>query len=52
LGFDYINSRFSALKQELREGDTANRWGFHYLWNEKQKQEQFEDLKNKSVRVL
>ncbi|AJE49740.1 glycosyltransferase family 2 protein [Paenibacillus polymyxa] len=52
LGFDYLNSRFSALKQGLREGDTTNRWGFHYLWDEKQKMEQFKDLKNRSVRVL
>jgi len=52
LGLDYINSRFPALKQGLREGDTANRWGFHYLWDEKQRLEQFEELKNKSVRVL
>ncbi|GGF79293.1 hypothetical protein GCM10010912_25420 [Paenibacillus albidus] len=52
LGFDYVNSRFSALQQGLREGDIDNRWGFHYLWKEKQKSEQFEALKNKSVRVL
>ena len=52
LGFDYLNSRHSALKQGLREGDITNRWGFHYLWDEKQRLEQFEQLKNKSVKVL
>ncbi|WP_025716713.1 glycosyltransferase family 2 protein [Paenibacillus sp. 1-18] len=52
LGFDYLNSRFSDLKQGLREGDTVNHWGFHYLWDEKQKLKQFEDLKNRSVSVL
>ncbi|MFJ5713982.1 glycosyltransferase family 2 protein [Neobacillus sp. NPDC093127] len=52
LGIDYLNSRYSALKQGLREGDIANRWGFHYLWNDKQKLEQFENLKSQSAIVL
>ncbi|WP_394224066.1 glycosyltransferase family 2 protein [Priestia aryabhattai] len=52
LGFEYLNSRYSALRQGLREGDIANQWGFHYLWNEKQRLEQFRKLKNESVKVL
>ena len=52
LGFDYLNSRYSALKQGLREEDIENQWGSQYLWNEKQRLEQFEQLKSRSVKVL
>lgn len=52
IGFDYLNSRQSALKQGLREGDVANLWGVQYLWNERKKREQFEFLRNNSIKVL
>lgn len=52
LGLEYLSSRYSTLKQGLREDDTANRWGFHYLWDEAEKRRQFEVLKNQSVIVL
>lgn len=52
LGFEYLNARYSVLQQGLREGDIANRWGYHYLWDEKQKREQFERMKKQTVQVL
>lgn len=52
LGFDYVNSRSSALKQGLREMDVANRWGIQYLWNEQQRLEQFKILKKAAIKVL
>lgn len=52
LGFDYVNSRHSALRQGLREMDIANGWGIHYTWNEQTRMEQFEKFKNEATKVL
>lgn len=52
LGFDYVNARFSALRQGLGIVDIANRWGSHYLWSEKKRLEQFENLKKNAIKVL
>lgn len=52
LGFDYLNSRNSALKQGLREGDIKKGWGFQYLWDENERLKQFNNLKNNAIKVL
>lgn len=52
LGFDYMNTRYNELKQGLLGQDIAKGMGFHYLWNENQKFEQFQNLKNNSIKVL
>ena len=52
LGLDYVNSRHSELKQRLLEGDIANGWGSHYLFDEQKNWQVFNDLKANSVKML
>ena len=52
LGFDYVNSRHSALSQGLQEVDIANGWGIHYTFDEQTRLEQFEKFKNEARKVL
>ena len=52
LGFDYVNSRHSALSQGLQEVDIVNGWGIHYTFDEQTRLEQFEKFKNEARKVL
>jgi hypothetical protein len=52
LGFDYLNARYTTLKQGLRPEDIQLQFGYHYLWDEKRKLEEFESLKSRAVKIL
>ncbi|RAP73351.1 glycosyltransferase family 2 protein [Paenibacillus montanisoli] len=52
LGYDYLNTRYSTLRQGLRSGDIEKGAGYQYLWNEQQKMDMFLHWKNRSVRVF
>ncbi|TDF92343.1 glycosyltransferase family 2 protein [Paenibacillus piri] len=52
LGFDYLSSRLTQLRQGLRMVDIANHWGVQYMWAEQQKRQVFESLKRQAVKAL
>ncbi|MDM5356375.1 glycosyltransferase family 2 protein (plasmid) [Peribacillus sp. RS7] len=52
IGFNYLNRRLSELRTRLRVMDHINKWGYHYLWDEEKKLQEFEKLKKESVKVL
>lgn len=52
LGYDYITSRYSTLKQGLRSDDIANGFGSQYLRNNQELLEIYSYLINHAVKVL
>jgi hypothetical protein len=52
LGLDYLVSRLKELAQGLGEKDIARGWGHKYLWQDQEKAEEFESLKQAAVQIL
>ncbi len=52
LGLDYMSARLMDLSRGLREKDVERGWGHKYLWNEREKHDDFQRVRRAAVRVI
>lgn len=52
LGFDYLNSRYSTLKQGLQQVDISSNYGGQYLWCEERRSQEFSNLLKNATKIV